>query len=439
MLCRDPNEYVRETKKDIFKMPRNYDSSLHPLEVPREYTRALNATKLERVFAKPFLGSLDGHKDGVHALCKHPSQLSILLSGACDGEIKIWNLSDRKCLSTIIAHDGFVRGICMNPSATMFLSCGNDKIIKHWNYDPLAKTREALQTIVGKTFYTSIDHHFKKPVYATSGERVEVWDINHLEPIKSYAWGVDSHYSVKFSPVENNILASSAADRSIVLYDIRQSVPMRKVVLAMSSNQICWNPLEAMIFTVANEDHNLYTFDMRKLDCPLQVHKDHVGAVMSLDYSPTGKEFVSASYDKTIRIFEAKNGHSREVYHTKRMQHVMSIKWSLDNKYIISASDEMNIRLWKAQAAEKLGLLKPREREQLDYSEKLKDKFKVFPQIKSIKRHRHLPKPVYNAIKENRIIKHSKQRKEANRRAHSKPGSIPYVAEKKKSVIDEQE
>ena len=43
---------------------------------------------------------------------------------------------------------------------------------------------------------------------------------------------------------------------------------------------------------------------MRKLDLPLNIHKDHISAVLDVDYSPTGKELVSASYDKTIRIFE---------------------------------------------------------------------------------------------------------------------------------------
>lgn len=423
-------------------MPRNYDPALHPLEVPREYTRALNSTKLERVFAKPFVGNLDGHKDGVHTLCKHPSQLSILLSGSCDGEIKIWNLTERKSLQTYVAHDGFVRGICMsNLDPTMFFSCGNDKIIKHWKYDLETQTKllEPLQTIVGRTFYTSIDHHFKKPMYATTGERVDIWDETHLEPIKSYSWGIDSHYAVKFSPVEQYLLASCAADRAVMLFDMRQSVPLRKVILEMSSNAICWNPLEAMYFTVANEDHNLYTFDMRKLDEPVQVHMDHVGAVMSLDYSPTGKEFVSASYDKTIRIFQTNQGHSREVYHTKRMQRVMAIKWSSDDKYIVSASDEMNIRLWKAQASEKIALMRPREKEQVDYGAKLKEKFKHFPEIKRIKRHRHLPKSVYNAQKEKLVMKRSRKRKEANRRAHSKPGQVPYVSEKKKHVVEEQE
>ena len=61
-------------------VPRNYDPLLHPFEAPREYVRALNATKLERVFAKPFLGALDGHRDGVRCLAKHPTALSLLLS-----------------------------------------------------------------------------------------------------------------------------------------------------------------------------------------------------------------------------------------------------------------------------------------------------------------------------------------------------------------------
>lgn len=68
-------------------MPRNYDPALHPLETPREYTRALNAVKLERVFAKPFVGCLDGHRDGVTCLGKHPRHLSWLYSGSCDGEV----------------------------------------------------------------------------------------------------------------------------------------------------------------------------------------------------------------------------------------------------------------------------------------------------------------------------------------------------------------
>lgn len=43
------------------------------------------------------------------------------------------------------------------------------------------------------------------------------------------------------------------------------------------------------------------------------VHMDHVSAVLDVDYSPTGKEFVSASFDKSVRIFPVDKGHSRWV------------------------------------------------------------------------------------------------------------------------------
>ena len=37
--------------------------------------------------------------------------------------------------------------------------------------------------------------------------------------------------------------------------------------------------MEAFNFSVANEDHNCYTFDMRRLDTAMKVHTDHVSAV----------------------------------------------------------------------------------------------------------------------------------------------------------------
>jgi len=41
---------------------------------------------------------------------------------------------------------------------------------------------------------------------------------------------------------------------------------------------------------------------------------------MDIDYAPSGKEFVTGSYDRTIRMFRVEEGKSRDVYHGKRMQ-----------------------------------------------------------------------------------------------------------------------
>ncbi|XP_018618364.1 DDB1- and CUL4-associated factor 13 [Scleropages formosus] len=437
VLCRNPDDYVRETTRDIQRVPRNYDPTLHPFEVPREYTRAMNATKLERVFAKPFVAALDGHRDAVNCMAKHPTSLSTLLSGSCDGEVKVWNLPTKKCVRTLQAHEGFVRGMCARFCGTSFFTVGDDKTIKQWKMEApgYGEEEEPLNMILGKTVYTGIDHHQKEGVFATCGQQVDIWDEQRSSPIRSFTWGVDSVSCVRFNPVETELLASCASDRSIILYDMREATPLQKVIMNMRSNTLCWNPMEAYIFTCANEDYHLYTYDMRQLSMPIVMHSDHVSAVLDVDYSPTGKEFVSASFDKTIRIFPEKKSHSREVYHTKRMQHVICVKWSLDNKYIMTGSDEMNIRLWKANASEKLGLLTTREKQAQNYSQKLKQKFQHHPQIRRITRHRHLPREIYSQRKELHVMKEARRRKELNVRKHSKPGSIPYVSEKKKHVV----
>lgn len=365
----------------IFTVPRNFDPNLHPLEAAREYTRALNAVKLEKVFAKPFIGNLDGHRDGVSTISKHPTRLSVLISGAYDGEIRVWDLAQKLCVREYVGHEGIVRGIAYNPLGEHFITLGDDKTIKTWKSQApdVGEEEEPINTVISKTVLTGITHHINDPIFATSGEVCQIWEESRNEPVRTFEWGVDSLHDIAFNPIETNILASCASDRSIILYDTRDSGPLRKVVMKLRTNKICWNPMEAYIFTGANEDykyvrifwffHNvkllcsivtpffcsLYTFDTRNLKQPVNVHMDHVGAVTYVDYAPTGREFVSGSYDKTVRIFQAGKGHSREVYHTKRMQRLTCVQWTLDNKYILSGSDEMNIRIWKARASEKLG------------------------------------------------------------------------------------
>ena len=103
---------------------------------------------------------------------------------------------------------------------------------------------------------------------------------------------IDFYFRVRFNPVEKDLLCATVSDRSIgksleirffrlwlerwsftvffitrkkVLYDCRASTPIKKVTLQMQSNGVSWNPQEAMIFTVANEDNNLYSFDLRNV------------------------------------------------------------------------------------------------------------------------------------------------------------------------------
>lgn len=68
---------------------------------------------------------------------------------------------------------------------------------------------------------------------------------------------------------------------------------------------------------------------------------------MDVDFSPTGREFVAASYDRSVRIYPFNSGHSREVYTAKRMQRVFAVRFTGDGSYVVTGSDDFNMRIWK--------------------------------------------------------------------------------------------
>jgi WD repeat and SOF domain-containing protein 1 len=318
----------------------------------------------------------------------------------------------------------------------------------------LANQGKPISTWLNKTPFSSLSHKWSPgtteagslvsgTTFATSAtDAVYVWDYHRSEPVANLTWSEtspDSFLTCVFNPVEHDLLASTASDRSMAFFDLRSKSAVRKMSMKRTCNALAWNPMEAFNFTVASEDHNLYTFDMRNLSIALNVHVDHVGAVLDVDYSPTGREFVSGSYDKTIRIFKVDQGTSREVYHTKRMQRVFCVRYSLDASYVLSASDDSNIRLWKAEASALTGISTPRQRQKIYYQNKLVARYKHLPEIGRIHKQRHLPSDVASITKTKKIMRGSAKRKMENARAHAAEGAIPHRPERRKHVLQEHE
>ena len=476
----------RECSGDLRQVSRNLDPSYHPMQRSREYVRAIQAAKIDRMFAKPLIGNLgNGHQDAVYHTAVSRSNLCPLLSGCADGTVGIWDLSTRSNLTTILAHSKAISGIVFgnNPQLQDFYSCSTDGSIRRWSIpnilEQLSTKKEAASTssslrasTIGKgsvvdkvdplntwringTFH-SIDHIWNDlddgssslsdtQFVTASDSAVQVWTPTRSTPIQTHdeLWGSsDTVNVVRYNPAECHLIANCSMDRGIGLHDLRTSSAMSKTILKMRSNCIEWNPMEPLNFVVGNEDYQAYTFDMRNLSQPTKIYKGHTGAILSVSWSPTGREFVTGSYDRTIRIFSnslkqtgGSSGVSRDIYHTKRMQRVFTVNYTYDNTYIVSGSDDTNIRLWKANASEKIGQLTTREESSMQYRQALIRKYQHLPQVKQITKSRKVPKTIKKQIQQQIIQKESAERKHSNRIKHSKPGTHQFVAERKKVVV----
>jgi WD repeat and SOF domain-containing protein 1 len=80
-----------------------------------------------------------------------------------------------------------------------------------------------------------------------------------------------------------------------------------------------------------------------------------------------------------------------------------------------------------------------REKHALQYADELKERYKHHPEVKRIARHRHVPKAIKKAAHTKRAMLDADKRKKDNLRKHSKPGKVPYKAERQKHVVSIQD
>lgn len=93
---RTQKDYARETKYDIHKVNRSLNPINHPHSLAREYQRAMVSSKIQKIFAKPFLYSLNDHTDGISCFSKSWENLNYLSSGSFDGDVIVWDLIARR-------------------------------------------------------------------------------------------------------------------------------------------------------------------------------------------------------------------------------------------------------------------------------------------------------------------------------------------------------
>lgn len=219
-ISRSETESTRDSKLEVRKMHKNVDPAEHPFERAKEVKRAVNAVKLDKMFAKPFLWSLEGHMDGVYSTATTPTNLSAFVSGSCDGELRVWDISHKKTLWDVYGHQGFVTGISVDGEGHTLVSCGDDKTIKQWPLvtdtsaysrataaagdEEATKEPTPLAVWTKKTQLLGIDHHRYEPLFATASTdgTVDVWNSSRSEPYQTFTWGADTVKCVRFNPAQ---------------------------------------------------------------------------------------------------------------------------------------------------------------------------------------------------------------------------------------------
>ena len=137
------------------------------------------------------------------------------------------------------------------------------------------------------------------------------------------------------------LLTQTAAER-VRLSDVSDGMGIILEVLSRSGGAGTYSPEALSVFQEA-----------RASDAQILVISGHTERVRSVDYSPDGKHIVTASFDRTARVWDATTG--REVMqlvgHTDRLR---SASFSPDGGRIVTASIDKTARIWDVKTGKQL-------------------------------------------------------------------------------------
>ncbi|MCQ2817169.1 MAG: hypothetical protein MJ252_07880 [archaeon] len=241
----------------------------------------------------------EGHSDWISGVAFHPDGI---LLGTCGGDatIKIWNILKEKCVHTIIDHADPVWKIKFNYSGEFLLTACMDHTIRLFDLNNY-KARISYRAHVDSVNAINFLYMSNSFVSASADKTVSLWDIRSNICTQTF-YGHNNAVNCAMATPNGDIIASCDADGVVKFWDVRM---IREIgsyeECKQSANCLCFDK-SGTVLAVGYDDNNIRIFPTgKKSDV---VFKGHDDAVLDLMYDPNNMSLLSASADRSFKIWQ---------------------------------------------------------------------------------------------------------------------------------------
>ncbi|KAL4472028.1 hypothetical protein ABPG72_007077 [Tetrahymena utriculariae] len=179
-----------------------------------------------------------------------------------------------------------------------------------------------------------------------------------------YIWNIKQNFSLLFQIIPHNKVLSlmqfssnseyfitTSRDQTCKIWDIQKGCSL-SLQLNIDNSQI----YSAIDFTydkkyLALASNNIICYNLQGIQLPLLYQqiankKGHTHSINSLSYSSDGSFLVTGSWDKSFKIWDAKQGFELLKTIKQHSDPINCVDFSKDGKYLISASIDKTCKIW---------------------------------------------------------------------------------------------
>lgn len=286
---------------------------------------------------------------------------------------------------TLRGHRDWVLSVAWSCCGTRIASAGMDNEVRIWNAENGTPINRALKghtkPVTALVWEPMLyDPWPRRLASASKDYTIRIWDTirgvslfclsGHTQPIRALKWG------------GQGLLYSGGQDRNIIAWNIKEKKVFAQMpghahwvnTLALNGDyalrQGCFthtgsghelsaderqivakNRYDTITKTIGellvsgSDDFTLHLWDPLKTRKPLQRMTGHQQPINFVQYSPDGTMIASASFDKSVRIWNGFNGKFLMVFRA-HVQSVYQVAWSADSRLLVSSSKDSTIKLW---------------------------------------------------------------------------------------------
>ncbi|MEH1888787.1 MAG: NB-ARC domain-containing protein [Nostoc sp.] len=246
----------------------------------------------------------------------------LLASGSEDQTVRLWDLSNSKCLKILKGHNNRVTSVTFSTDSYFLASGSDDQTIRVWDIT----TGQCLNTLrehSGRTWSVTFSPNSHLLASGSHDRTVKLWDVRTGTCLHTLQGHTEWVWAVGFSP-DGGILASASGDQSIKLWNVTTGEYL--ITLQGHTNTVYSVAFssDGRILASGSGDQTVKLWDVDTGSC-LKTLFGHTRWVWSVIFSSDGRTVVSCSEDETIKIWDVQTGECLKTFRSKNTYEGMNI------------------------------------------------------------------------------------------------------------------